>query len=113
MFGYDLDSGFPLGQVILVVWQPFWAILVILTEGYWMGTYSEAKDIWTSGRWKDYTRGQRLTFWWGIVAVTLPFTLQNMFDWFFSNAIQSYVMVVIYSTIFLIIAVKQKPPSKV
>lgn len=109
VFSVDLDNGFPLGPIIVAAWQVVWAFLVIVTEGYWMGTYSPKKDLWTSGRWLGYTRRQRLTFWWGIPAITAPYLTQNIFDWFFSNAIQSYVMIAFYSTILLIIAMRQKP----
>jgi hypothetical protein len=102
VFSIDLDNGFPLGPLIVVLWQPVWVGLVVLTEGHYMGTYSEKRGIWISGRWKGYTRGQRLLFWWGIAAIITPFMAQNLFDWLYSNAIQSYLMVVVYIYILLL-----------
>lgn len=110
VFSFDLEDGFPLGPIIVAAWQVVWVGLVVLTEGYWMGTYSYKKGIWTSGRWEGYTRRQRLTFWWGISAITAPYLTQNIFDWLYSNAIQSYVTLTLYSAILLVIAAVQKPP---
>lgn len=103
IFSLDLESGFPLGPILVVIWQVLWVLLVILSEGRWMGKYSDRDGVWTSGRWKGYTRRERLIFWWGIALITAPYLTQNIFDWFFSNAIQSYVMVFTYSVILLAI----------
>lgn len=105
VFSLDLENGFPLGQLIVVLWQVVWAFLVIVTEGWGMGVYSKKNDVWISGRWKGFTRRERLMFWWGIPLVTAPYLTQNIFDWLFSNAIQSYLMIIIYSTLMIAIRV--------
>lgn len=111
IFSIDLDNGFPLGPIVVASWQVVWTALVVLSEGYWMGVYSYDKGIWISGRWRGYTRRQRLIFWWGIPAITAPYLTQNIFDWLYSNAIQSYVMVTFYSIILLLVAAFQRPPT--
>lgn len=79
-------GGVSYGEILIVVWQPAWAWAVWRSEGAWLRRSNNGRR-----KWEGYSEQRRAWFWWTIPIIMVPVYTQNMFDYLFSNGVQSWL----------------------
>jgi len=98
LYGIEIGDKFRLGVLLSFLSQGVFTVLTIWTQPH--------------SRWKGYTRWQKIQFW-GVqylFAVTLG--ISNMFNWFYSGAIQVWLLSGIFLIILLVILYKRSSNNK-